>query len=101
MSWFKNLFKRKPKKRLLARDHIGRFISDEKGNALYTDSPKEEIEKAIARAKKRDAELQKSLLKTTKKNCGCDADGICNCSTKKTTAKKPAAKTTKPAPKKK
>jgi hypothetical protein len=60
MSWFKNLFKKK-RKRLPARDHIGRFIADDKGNPLFTDSPQEEIDKAIARAKKRDAEIQKLL----------------------------------------
>ncbi len=107
MSWFKNLFKKK-RKRLPARDHIGRFIADDKGNPLFTDSPQEEIDKAIARAKKRDAEIQKLLnakAKTSEKKstCGCDVSiKKCSCSEKKVSPApkaKPAVK--KQTPKKK
>lgn len=99
MSWITNLFKKKPK-RLPARDAIGRFLADDKGNVLYTDSPAELIEKAKAKALKRDKELLNRIntlhdLKTTK-TCACG--GECKCASKKpapkTVAKKPVAKKT-------
>lgn len=107
MSWFKNLFKKKPK-RLPARDHLGRFLADEKGNPLFTDSPKEEIEKAIKAVKKRDEAIIKKLrtrtiatTETKTKTCGCDISiKKCACSPKKPTATKPVAKP-KPETKKK
>ena len=99
MSWITNLFKKKPK-RLPARDAIGRFLADDNGNVLYTDSPAELIEKAKAKALKRDKELLNRIntlhdLKTTK-TCACG--GECKCASKKpapkTVAKKPVAKKT-------
>jgi hypothetical protein len=100
MSWITNLFKKKKPKRSLARDAIGRFLADDKGNILYTDSPAELIEKAKAKALKRDKELLNRIntlhnLKTTK-TCACG--GECKCASKKpapkTVAKKPVAKKT-------
>jgi hypothetical protein len=95
MSWITNLFKRKPK-RLPARDAIGRFLADDKGNILYTDSPAELIEKAKAKALKKDKELLNRIntlhnLKTTK-TCACGGD--CGCAPKPV-AKKTAPKTAK------
>jgi hypothetical protein len=112
MSWFKNLFKRKPQ-RLPARDHIGRFLANDKGEMLYTDSPVEEIERAKAKALKRDKEraiatinltiekktnskpakkapVKKAPTKSTEKKTAIKSD----------LADKPVAKK-KPAPKKK
>jgi hypothetical protein len=95
MSWITNLFKKKPK-RLPARDHIGRFIADDDGNVLYTDSPAELIEKAKAKALKKDKELLSrfnavhDVPKTNTKSCACG--GECKCVTKKPVAKKPVAK---------
>ena len=106
MSWITNLFKKKPK-RLPARDGIGRFLADDKGNQLFTDSPIEEIEKAKAKLLKKDEDLIKyfntiRISKTTypvstEKKCACGGD--CGCApkpvAKKTapkTAKKPVAK---------
>ena len=79
MSWFKNLFK---KKRLPARDHIGRFLANDKGEMLYTDSPAEEIGKAKAKALKRDKEVAVASIKLTIEK------------TKKAPAKKAPAKST-------
>jgi hypothetical protein len=62
MSWFKNLFR---KKRLPARDHIGRFLANDKGEMLYTDSPVEEIERAKAKALKRDKERAIATINLT------------------------------------
>jgi hypothetical protein len=105
MSWFKNLFKRKPQ-RLPARDHIGRFLSNDKGEMLYLDSPADEIAKAKAKSLKRDedrlrfnieiaiekknAERKKAPAKSTEKKTAIKSD----------LADKPVAKK-KPAPKKK
>jgi hypothetical protein len=103
MSWITNLFKRKPK-RLPARDAIGRFLADDRGNILYTDSPAELIEKAKAKALKKDKELLNRIntlhnLKTTK-TCACGGD--CKCASKKPVAKKTTSTTAKKAtPKKK
>ena len=83
MSWITNLFKKNPK-RLPARDQIGRFLADDKGNQLFTDSPVEEIEKAKARVLKRDKELAKQF------NAIHDV-----LQTKPPVAKKPAPKTAK------
>jgi hypothetical protein len=81
MSWITNLFKKNPK-RLPARDAIGRFLADDNGNQLFTDSPVEEIEKAKAKALKRDKELVKQF------------NSIHNVpKTKPPVAKKPAPKT--------
>jgi hypothetical protein len=96
MSWITNLFKRKPK-RLPARDAIGRFLADDNGNVLYTDSPAELIEKAKAKALKKDKELLNRIntlhnLKTTK-TCACGGD--CKCASKKPAVKKTAPKTAK------
>jgi hypothetical protein len=81
MSWITNLFKKNPK-RLPARDAIGRFLADDNGNQLFTDSPVEEIEKAKAKALKRDKELVKQF------NAIHDVP-----KTKPPVAKKPAPKT--------
>ena len=99
MSWITNLFNRKPK-RLPARDHIGRFLADDKGNVLYTDSPAELIEKAKAKALKKDKELLNRIntihnLKNTK-TCACGGD--CKCASKKPVAKKPVEKKTASKP---
>jgi hypothetical protein len=89
MSWITNLFKKSPK-RLPARDHIGRFLADDNGNVLYTDAPVELIEKAKAKALKRDKELVKQF------NAIHDVP-----KTKPPVAKKPAPKTAaKPVAKK-
>jgi hypothetical protein len=107
MSWITNLFKKKPK-RLPARDAIGRFLADDNGNILYTDSPAELIEKAKAKALKKDKELLNRINTihklTTSTTCGCGGD--CKCApkpaVKKPVAKKTASKTAKKAtPKKK
>jgi len=117
MSWFRNLFR---KKRLPARDHIGRFLSNDKGEMLYTDSPVDEIEKAKAKSLQRDKERTlRTVAMTIEKNKSestCKCGGKCDCkpvakkaptkSTEKKTAiksdlaEKPVAKK-KPAPKKK
>lgn len=96
MSWFKNLFK---KKRLPARDHIGRFLANDKGEMLYTDSPAEEIGKALAKALKLDKERAVATInltiekKKTDSNCGCDVSlKKCSCSAKPAPAKKAPAK---------
>jgi hypothetical protein len=95
MSWFKNLFR---KKRLPARDHIGRFLSNDKGEMLFTDSPVEEIEKAKAKALKRDEERKIATLKfLAGETIGCKCGGTCHCDPKvkpKTVAKKAPAKST-------
>jgi hypothetical protein len=101
MSWITNLFKKKPK-RLPARDGIGRFLADDKGNQLFTDSPIEEIEKAKAKLLKKDEDLIKyfntiRISKTTypvstEKKCACGGD--CGCAPKPV-AKKTAQKTAK------
>ena len=83
MSWITKLFNKKPK-RLPARDAIGRFLADDKGNQLFNDSPIEEIEKAKAKALKRDKELLSAF------NSIHDVPA-----TKKPVAKKPAPKTAK------
>jgi hypothetical protein len=100
MSWITNLFKKKPKRRLPARDAIGRFLADDNGKVLYTDSPIEEIEKAKAKALKRDKELLSRLnsvhdvpVKSKSQPCACGKE--CNCAPKKPVAKKPAPKTAK------
>jgi hypothetical protein len=81
MSWITNLFKKKPK-RLPARDHIGRFLADDNGTVLYTDAPAELIEKAKAKALKRDKQLAEKF------------NAIHNVpKTKPPVAKKPAPKT--------
>jgi len=111
MSWITNLFKKKPK-RLPARDGIGRFLADGNGNQLFTDSPKEEIEKAKAKLLKKDEDLIKYFntirkttvpLKSNKKKCACG--GECKCASKKsapkTVAKKPVAKKVTPTTAKK
>jgi hypothetical protein len=104
MSWITNLFKRKPK-RLPARDAIGRFLADDNGNVLYTDSPAELIEKAKAKALKKDKELLSKLnavhdVKITlqainSKTCACG--GECKCAPKPA-VKKPVAKKTASKP---
>ncbi|NBR25333.1 MAG: hypothetical protein EBU08_16460, partial [Micrococcales bacterium] len=95
MSWITNLFKKKPK-RFPARDAIGRFLADDNGNILYTDSPAELIEKAKAKALKRDKELLNRINTlhelTTTKTCACGGD--CKCASKKPAVKKPVAKKT-------
>jgi hypothetical protein len=102
MSWFKNLFR---KKRLPARDHIGRFLSNDKGEMLFTDSPADEIAKAKAKSLKRNEEMVRASIKLTleKKNaeqkkassCGCDISiKKCACSSKSAPAKKAPAKST-------
>jgi hypothetical protein len=89
MSWITNLFKKKPK-RLPARDHIGRFLADDNGTVLYTDAPAELIEKAKAKALKRDKQLAEKF------NAIHDVP-----KTKPPVAKKPAPKTdAKPVAKK-
>ena len=94
MSWFRNLFK---KKRLPARDHIGRFLSNDKGEMLFTDSPVKEIEKARAKSLKRDEDMLRATIALSLKdkkssNCGCG--GNCKCGEKKVDLTK------KPSPKK-
>ena len=95
MNWLKNLFK---KKQVPARDHIGRFLSNDKGEMLFTDSPADEIEKAKAKALQRDearlrAVLELTLENKTKSTCKCG--GNCNCDPKKKpVAKKAPAKST-------
>ena len=99
MSWITNLFKKKPK-RFPARDAIGRFLADDNGNILYTDSPAELIEKAKAKALKRDKELLNRINTlhelTTTKTCACGGD--CKCASKKPAVKKPVAKKTASKP---
>jgi hypothetical protein len=99
MSWITNLFKKKPK-RLPARDAIGRFLADDNGNILYTDSPAELIEKAKAKALKRDKELLNRINTihklTTSTTCGCGGD--CKCASEKPAVKKPAVKKTASKP---
>lgn len=93
MSWFKNLFK---KKRLPARDHVGRFLSNDKGEMLYNDSPVEEIEKAKAKSLKRDKDLTLRTVAMTlekkRSESTCKCGGKCECS--KPVAKKAPAKST-------
>jgi hypothetical protein len=103
MSWFKNLFR---KKRLPARDHIGRFLANDKGEMLYTDSPVEEIERAKAKALKRDKERAIATINLTIEKKKAPVKKAPAKSTEKKTAiksdlaDKPVAKK-KPAPKKK
>jgi hypothetical protein len=113
MSWFKNLFKRKPQ-RLPARDHIGRFLSNDKGEMLYLDSPADEIAKAKAKSLKRDEDRLRFNIEIAiekknaerKKTSSAPAKKAPAKSTEKKTAiksdlaDKPVAKK-KPAPKKK
>jgi hypothetical protein len=95
MSWFKTLFR---KKRLPARDHTGRFLANDKGEMLYTDSPAEEIARAKVKALKRDKERVIASINLTiekKKNstCGCDVSvKKCSCAPKTAPAKKAPAK---------
>jgi hypothetical protein len=95
MSWFKNLFR---KKRLPARDHIGRFLANDKGEMLYTDSPVEEIERAKAKALKRDKEraiatINLTIQKKINSTCGCDISlKKCSCAPKTAPAKKAPVK---------
>jgi hypothetical protein len=112
MSWFKNLFKKK--RRELARDHNGRFLSGDKGQALFTDSPADELSKARAQAVKRDEERMRFSIELAiekkkaeqKKTSSAPAKKAPAKSTEKKTAiksdlaDKPVAKK-KPAPKKK
>jgi hypothetical protein len=107
MSWITNLFKRKPK-RLPARDAIGRFLADDNGNVLYTDSPAELIEKAKAKALKKDKELLSklnavhdvkiALQAINSKTCACG--GECKCAPKPAVKKPVAKKTTSTTAKK-
>jgi hypothetical protein len=103
MSWFKNLFR---KKRLPARDHIGRFLANDKGEMLYTDSPVEEIERAKAKALKRDKERAIATINLTIEKKKAPVKKAPAKSTEKKTAiksdlaDKPVVKK-KPAPKKK
>jgi hypothetical protein len=103
MSWFRNPFK---KKRLPARDHIGRFLSNDKGEMLYTDSPKEEIEKAKAKSLRRDEDMLRATIALSLKDkksstCGCDVSiKKCACSPKSAPTKRASADKKTP-PKKK
>jgi hypothetical protein len=83
MSWITNLFKKKPK-RLPARDHIGRFLFSEEGSQLFNDSPVELIEKAKAKALKKDKEVAEYL------------SSVHNVSKTKPVVKKPVVKKAEP-----
>jgi hypothetical protein len=103
MSWFKNLFGKKKKKKPAASS----IARDEKGRWIYE----------VPSATKHVADLQPRVVSekvsTKSKSCGCKSGSVCPCEKKKETpkaqikpvakkpvAKKPVAKKT-PTPKKK
>ena len=111
MSWFKNLFKKKPK-RLPARDHTGRYLSNDKGEMLWSDSPVAEIEKAKAKALKRHEDLLRASIELTlrREQSESKPKPVAKKAPAKSTEKKTAIKSDladkpvakkKPAPKKK